>query len=58
MRKPEIRGDIVNWGMVYYSRNTRAIRFADPTAPYEPHEWDDLLEQLKAAIRYARKVAK
>jgi hypothetical protein len=23
---------------------------------YDSHDWDDLLEQLEAAIRYARKV--
>lgn len=58
MREPEIRYDIVDWGMVYYSANTGMIRLADADAAYEPHEWDELLAQLKAAIRYARKAAK
>ena len=63
MREPELvidsdHGEHYDFGMVRISRATGRIWFAEWKIPFEPHEWDELLAQLKAAIRYARKVAR
>lgn len=63
MRNPELaidpdHGEHYDFGIVRISRATGRIWFAEWRIPFEPYEWDELRDQLDAAIRYARKVAR
>jgi hypothetical protein len=58
MREPEIRDGVADFGMVEYLTETNRIRLPDGGVPYEADEWDQLQSELRAAIRYARKVVK